>query len=110
MGRGKFKGKPTGRHSVSTPEEIGNDAPARPMVPFIAAGTSGRPRTFMKVCNIHSFSFIHMMSATFIPRDPLPSYDSKLISSSLALDNIKYSQQLSPIHIHTAPRKFTILV
>nr|ACG31097.1 hypothetical protein [Zea mays]ACG33244.1 hypothetical protein [Zea mays] len=38
MGRGKFKGKPTGRHSVSTPEEI-------------AAGTSGRPRTFMKTCN-----------------------------------------------------------
>jgi hypothetical protein len=29
MGRGKFKGKPTGRRNFSTPEEIGNDpAPA----------------------------------------------------------------------------------
>jgi hypothetical protein len=27
MGRGKFKGKPTGRRNFSTPEEIGNDAP-----------------------------------------------------------------------------------
>ncbi|KAG2600769.1 28 kDa heat- and acid-stable phosphoprotein-like [Panicum virgatum] len=35
MGRGKFKGKPTGRRNFSTPEEI-------------AAGTSGRPRTFKK--------------------------------------------------------------
>ncbi|KAL5228473.1 hypothetical protein ABZP36_016738 [Zizania latifolia] len=36
MGRGKFKGKPTGRRNFSTPEEI-------------AAGTSGRPRTFKKI-------------------------------------------------------------
>ncbi|AQK89197.1 hypothetical protein ZEAMMB73_Zm00001d008211 [Zea mays] len=35
MGRGKFKGKPTGRRNFSTLEEIGNDAPAHPMVPFI---------------------------------------------------------------------------
>uniref|UniRef100_A0ACD5VUU1 Uncharacterized protein n=1 Tax=Avena sativa TaxID=4498 RepID=A0ACD5VUU1_AVESA len=35
MGRGKFKGKPTGRRNFSTPEEI-------------AAGTSGRPRSFKK--------------------------------------------------------------
>ncbi|RCV27380.1 hypothetical protein SEVIR_5G324100v4 [Setaria viridis] len=35
MGRGKFKGKPTGRRNFSTPEEI-------------ASGTSGRPRTFKK--------------------------------------------------------------
>ncbi|KAJ6797453.1 28 kDa heat- and acid-stable phosphoprotein [Iris pallida] len=33
MGRGKFKGKPTGRRLFSTPEEM-------------AAGTSARPRTF----------------------------------------------------------------
>jgi hypothetical protein len=26
MGRGKFKGKPTGRRNFSTPEEIGNDS------------------------------------------------------------------------------------
>jgi len=36
MGRGKFKGKPTGRRLFSTPEEM-------------AAGTSARPRTFKKV-------------------------------------------------------------
>ncbi|KAJ6826733.1 28 kDa heat- and acid-stable phosphoprotein [Iris pallida] len=35
MGRGKFKGKPTGRRIFSTPEEM-------------AAGTSSRPRTFKK--------------------------------------------------------------
>ncbi|KAL3617069.1 hypothetical protein CASFOL_039463 [Castilleja foliolosa] len=35
MGRGKFKGKPTGRRQFSTPEEI-------------LAGTSSRPRTFKK--------------------------------------------------------------
>ncbi|KAJ6832695.1 28 kDa heat- and acid-stable phosphoprotein [Iris pallida] len=35
MGRGKFKGKPTGRRIFSTPEEM-------------AAGTSARPRTFKK--------------------------------------------------------------
>ncbi|EMS53482.1 hypothetical protein TRIUR3_24686 [Triticum urartu] len=35
MGRGKFKGKPTGRRNFSTPEEI-------------ASGTSGRPRSFKK--------------------------------------------------------------
>nr|DAD22749.1 TPA_asm: hypothetical protein HUJ06_024212 [Nelumbo nucifera] len=33
MGRGKFKGKPTGRRHFSTPEEM-------------LAGTSARPRTF----------------------------------------------------------------
>ncbi|XP_072966235.1 uncharacterized protein [Typha angustifolia] len=33
MGRGKFKGKPTGRRNFSTPEEM-------------AAGTSSRPRSF----------------------------------------------------------------
>ncbi|KAJ0985979.1 hypothetical protein J5N97_004335 [Dioscorea zingiberensis] len=33
MGRGKFKGKPTGRRNFSTPEEM-------------LAGTSARPRTF----------------------------------------------------------------
>ncbi|KAK1382209.1 28 kDa heat- and acid-stable phosphoprotein-like [Heracleum sosnowskyi] len=33
MGRGKFKGKPTGRRQFSTPEEM-------------VAGTSSRPRTF----------------------------------------------------------------
>ncbi|GMP72311.1 hypothetical protein ACSBR2_014570 [Camellia fascicularis] len=33
MGRGKFKGKPTGRRQFSTPEEM-------------IAGTSARPRTF----------------------------------------------------------------
>ncbi|XP_010924396.2 uncharacterized protein [Elaeis guineensis] len=33
MGRGKFKGKPTGRRNFSTPEEM-------------IAGTSARPRTF----------------------------------------------------------------
>jgi hypothetical protein len=33
MGRGKFKGKPTGRRQFSTPEEM-------------LAGTSARPRTF----------------------------------------------------------------
>ncbi|KAH7858520.1 hypothetical protein Vadar_024897 [Vaccinium darrowii] len=33
MGRGKFKGKPTGRRQFSTPEEM-------------LAGTSSRPRTF----------------------------------------------------------------
>ncbi|XP_076921717.1 uncharacterized protein LOC143583248 [Bidens hawaiensis] len=36
MGRGKFKGKPTGRRQFSTPEEM-------------LAGTSSRPRTFKKV-------------------------------------------------------------
>ncbi|CAA0823636.1 Unknown protein [Striga hermonthica] len=35
MGRGKFKGKPTGRRNFSTPEEM-------------LAGTSSRPRTFKK--------------------------------------------------------------
>lgn len=35
MGRGKFKGKPTGRRQFSTPEEM-------------QAGTSSRPRTFKK--------------------------------------------------------------
>ncbi|XP_071736159.1 uncharacterized protein [Rutidosis leptorrhynchoides] len=35
MGRGKFKGKPTGRRQFSTPEEM-------------LAGTSSRPRTFRK--------------------------------------------------------------
>ncbi|KAJ1689757.1 hypothetical protein LUZ63_013912 [Rhynchospora breviuscula] len=35
MGRGKFKGKPTGRRNFSTPEEM-------------AAGTSSRPRTFKR--------------------------------------------------------------
>ncbi|XP_020271893.1 28 kDa heat- and acid-stable phosphoprotein [Asparagus officinalis] len=35
MGRGKFKGKPTGRRLFSTPEEM-------------ATGTSTRPRTFKK--------------------------------------------------------------
>nr|XP_043626496.1 28 kDa heat- and acid-stable phosphoprotein [Erigeron canadensis] len=35
MGRGKFKGKPTGRRQFSTPEEM-------------LAGTSSRPRTFKK--------------------------------------------------------------
>ncbi|XP_051125015.1 uncharacterized protein LOC127247273 [Andrographis paniculata] len=35
MGRGKFKGKPTGRRHFSTPEEM-------------LAGTSSRPRTFKK--------------------------------------------------------------
>uniref|UniRef100_A0A1D1XLL7 Heat-and acid-stable phosphoprotein n=1 Tax=Anthurium amnicola TaxID=1678845 RepID=A0A1D1XLL7_9ARAE len=35
MGRGKFKGKPTGRRQFSTPEEM-------------VAGTSARPRTFKK--------------------------------------------------------------
>ncbi|GJT35647.1 28 kDa heat- and acid-stable phosphoprotein [Tanacetum coccineum] len=35
MGRGKFKGKPTGRRQFSTPEEM-------------LAGTSTRPRTFKK--------------------------------------------------------------
>ncbi|OAY76009.1 28 kDa heat- and acid-stable phosphoprotein [Ananas comosus] len=35
MGRGKFKGKPTGRRNFSTPEEM-------------VAGTSARPRTFKK--------------------------------------------------------------
>jgi hypothetical protein len=34
MGRGKFKGKPTGRRNFSTPEEIGNDAPHRPSLSF----------------------------------------------------------------------------
>ncbi|XP_057487832.1 uncharacterized protein LOC130795362 [Actinidia eriantha] len=36
MGRGKFKGKPTGRRQFSTPEEM-------------VAGTSSRPRTFKQV-------------------------------------------------------------
>ncbi|XP_052182656.1 uncharacterized protein LOC127795183 [Diospyros lotus] len=36
MGRGKFKGKPTGRRHFSTPEEI-------------ASGSSARPRTFKRV-------------------------------------------------------------
>ncbi|KAK4770796.1 hypothetical protein SAY87_031328 [Trapa incisa] len=36
MGRGKFKGKPTGRRQFSHPDEI-------------IAGTSSRPRTFKKV-------------------------------------------------------------
>ncbi|XP_028073542.1 28 kDa heat- and acid-stable phosphoprotein-like [Camellia sinensis] len=36
MGRGKFKGKPTGRRQFSTPEEM-------------IAGTSARPRTFKQV-------------------------------------------------------------
>ncbi|KVH96980.1 Casein kinase substrate, phosphoprotein PP28 [Cynara cardunculus var. scolymus] len=36
MGRGKFKGKPTGRRQFSTPEEM-------------LAGTSSRPRTFKKM-------------------------------------------------------------
>ncbi|GJN17646.1 hypothetical protein PR202_gb04730 [Eleusine coracana subsp. coracana] len=40
MGRGKFKGKPTGRRNFSTPEEIGNDAPLRPF-PFISFGFGG---------------------------------------------------------------------
>ncbi|KAK6229369.1 hypothetical protein SCA6_018320, partial [Theobroma cacao] len=35
MGRGKFKGKPTGHRHFSTPEEL-------------LAGTSARPRTFKK--------------------------------------------------------------
>ncbi|KAK3013212.1 hypothetical protein RJ639_009753 [Escallonia herrerae] len=35
MGRGKFKGKPTGRRQFSTPEEM-------------LAGTSARPRTFKR--------------------------------------------------------------
>ncbi|XP_057947898.1 uncharacterized protein LOC131143683 [Malania oleifera] len=35
MGRGKFKGKPTGRRQFSTPEEM-------------LAGSSARPRTFKK--------------------------------------------------------------
>ncbi|KAL1537827.1 28 kDa heat- and acid-stable phosphoprotein-like [Salvia divinorum] len=35
MGRGKFKGKPTGRRQFSTPEEM-------------IAGSSARPRTFRK--------------------------------------------------------------
>ncbi|PPR89279.1 hypothetical protein GOBAR_AA31403 [Gossypium barbadense] len=35
MGRGKFKGKPTGHRHFSTPEEL-------------RAGTSARPRTFKK--------------------------------------------------------------
>jgi hypothetical protein len=35
MGRGKFKGKPTGRRQFSTPEEM-------------ISGTSSRPRTFKK--------------------------------------------------------------
>ncbi|WOG88177.1 hypothetical protein DCAR_0207411 [Daucus carota subsp. sativus] len=35
MGRGKFKGKPTGRRQFSTPEEM-------------IAGTSSRPRTFKR--------------------------------------------------------------
>ncbi|GAB4827019.1 hypothetical protein Ancab_033899 [Ancistrocladus abbreviatus] len=35
MGRGKFKGKPTGRRQFSTPEEI-------------SGGTSTRPRTFKR--------------------------------------------------------------
>ncbi|KAF8663720.1 hypothetical protein HU200_055041 [Digitaria exilis] len=62
MGRGKFKGKPTGRRNFSTPEEIGNEHAARPRPPLsvssgsdnlsfqiiAAAGTSGRPRTFKK--------------------------------------------------------------
>nr|ACG25913.1 hypothetical protein [Zea mays] len=74
MGRGKFKGKPTGRHSVSTPEEIGNDAPARPMVPFIAAGTSGRPRTFMKPTAFsNSYSYcpkeVHYFGVVFVSND-----------------------------------------
>ncbi|RLN25558.1 hypothetical protein C2845_PM07G23290 [Panicum miliaceum] len=35
MGRGKFKGKPTGRRNFSTPEEIGNDASPAPVpLPF----------------------------------------------------------------------------
>ncbi|KAK4743719.1 hypothetical protein SAY87_010031 [Trapa incisa] len=36
MGRGKFKGKPTGRRQFSNPDEI-------------LAGTSSRPRTFKQV-------------------------------------------------------------
>ncbi|XP_065879704.1 uncharacterized protein [Euphorbia lathyris] len=36
MGRGKFKGKPTGQRRFSTPEEM-------------LAGTSTRPRTFKKI-------------------------------------------------------------
>ncbi|KAB2032518.1 hypothetical protein ES319_D05G380000v1 [Gossypium barbadense] len=36
MGRGKFKGKPTGHRHFSTPEEL-------------RAGTSARPRTFKKL-------------------------------------------------------------
>ncbi|KAM7254998.1 hypothetical protein ACFE04_020239 [Oxalis oulophora] len=36
MGRGKFKGKPTGQRRFSTPEEM-------------LAGTSNRPRTFKRV-------------------------------------------------------------
>ncbi|GKV36787.1 hypothetical protein SLEP1_g44880 [Rubroshorea leprosula] len=36
MGRGKFKGKPTGQRRFSTPEEM-------------IAGTSSRPRTFKRV-------------------------------------------------------------
>ncbi|KAK9131998.1 hypothetical protein Scep_011526 [Stephania cephalantha] len=39
MGRGKFKGKPTGRRHFSTPEEM-------------LAGTSTRPRTFKQVCSL----------------------------------------------------------
>ncbi|TYJ01664.1 hypothetical protein E1A91_A13G169800v1 [Gossypium mustelinum] len=38
MGRGKFKGKPTGHRHFSTPEELR----------IISAGTSARPRTFRK--------------------------------------------------------------
>ncbi|XP_077212426.1 uncharacterized protein LOC143847477 isoform X2 [Tasmannia lanceolata] len=40
MGRGKFKGKPTGRRQFSTPEEM-------------LAGTSTRPRTFRQSLGYH---------------------------------------------------------
>jgi hypothetical protein len=43
-----------------------------------AAGTSGRPRTFKKVCTSHAISTIHMMSATFIPCDPFALLQVKM--------------------------------
>ncbi|KAJ0103196.1 hypothetical protein Patl1_04763 [Pistacia atlantica] len=42
MGRGKFKGKPTGHRHFSTPEELRT----APLSFSIFAGTSARPRTF----------------------------------------------------------------
>ncbi|KAL6567376.1 hypothetical protein OROGR_001044 [Orobanche gracilis] len=52
MGRGKFKGKPTGRRNFSTPEEM-------------LTGTSSRPRTFRQ------------MEATEVEEDEISDIDSE---------------------------------
>ncbi|KAK2638897.1 hypothetical protein Ddye_026692 [Dipteronia dyeriana] len=46
MGRGKFKGKPTGHRHFSTPEELRNDFFINLKKFLDLAGSSNRPRTF----------------------------------------------------------------